>query len=146
MGRGASESEVSLPLDRYALARSSPLNEVRRVYSDTATPTRVEVPVRERFQCRLNYAAIGPVTISTIWSRRRIVAVAETPLSSDFLSLARAGQSEHVSGNQSSAVAANHSGVCASPRRQSDAGTELFVGRVSTSRPAPPSASPRRRV
>ena len=123
MGRGASGSEVLLPLDRYPLARSSSLDEVRQLYSDTATPTRVEVPGRERFQCRLNYAAVGPVTISTMWSRSPIAAVAETPLSSHFLSLARVGHSEHVNGNQSSAVAANHSGVCASPRPQGTAGT-----------------------
>jgi AraC-like DNA-binding protein len=53
--------------------------------------------------------------ISTIWSRGRVVGVAEMPVSSYFLSFGRAGYSEHINGKQSSAVVANHSGTCTSP-------------------------------
>jgi hypothetical protein len=115
MRSSASGNEVPLPLDRYPLARSSCLDEVRQLYSNTATPTRLEVPRRERFQCRLNYAAVGPVTISTIWSRSSVVGVAEVPLGSYFLSYASAGRSEHVDRRRSSVVVANQSGVCNSP-------------------------------
>jgi AraC-like DNA-binding protein len=115
MRQTTSRNKVSLPLDRYPLARSSSVDEVRELYSKTATPTRVEVPGRERFQCRLNCAAVGPVTISPIWSRSRVVGVAEMPVSSYFLSFARAGYSEHINGKRSTAVAANHSGTCSSP-------------------------------
>src|SRR5262245_9111087 len=115
MRSSASGNEVPLPLDRYPLPRSSSLDEVRQLYSNTATPTRLEVPRRARFQCRLNYAAVGPVTISTIWSRSSVVGVAETPLSSYFLGYASAGRSEHVDRRRSSVVVANQSGVCASP-------------------------------
>jgi len=108
-------NEVSLPLDRYPLARSSSVDEVRQLYSKTASPIRVEVPGRERFQCRLNCVAVGPVTISTIWSRSRVVGVAEMPVSSYFLSFGRAGYSEHINGKRSTAVVANHSGTCTSP-------------------------------
>src|SRR5262245_56463418 len=115
MRSSASGNEVPLPLDRYPLPRSSSLDEVRQLYSNTARPTRLEVPRRARFQCRLNYAAVGPVTISTIWSRSSVVGVAETPLSSYFLGYASAGRSEHVVRRRSSVVVANQSGVCASP-------------------------------
>src|SRR5262249_34157715 len=115
MRQTTSRHEVSLPLDRYPLARSSSVDEVRQLYSKTATPSRVEVPGRERFQFRLNYAAVGPLMISTLWSRSRIVGVAEMPLGSHFLSLARAGCCEVVNGTRCSAIVANHSGVCSSP-------------------------------
>lgn len=115
MRQTTSRSEVSLPLDRYPLARSSSVDEVRQLFSKMAHPTRVEVPGRERFQCRLNCAALGPVTISTLWSRSRVVGVAEMPVSSYFLSFGRAGYSEHINGKRSTAVVANHSGTCSSP-------------------------------
>jgi hypothetical protein len=107
MRPSASGNEVSLPLDRYPLTRSSSLDEVRQLYSNTATPTRLEVPRRARFQCRLNHAAVGPVTISTIWSRSSVVGVAEVPLGSYFLSYASAGRSEHVDRRRSSVVVAS---------------------------------------
>src|SRR5262245_11559319 len=53
--------------------------------------------------------------ISTLWSRSRIVGVAEVPLGSYFLSLARAGYCQVVDGTRSSAIVADHSGVCSSP-------------------------------
>ena len=115
MLRTTSSNEVSLPLDRYPFARSSSLDEVRQLYSKTISPTRVEVPGRERFECRLNCAAVGPVMISTDWYLSNVVGVAETPNSSYFLNFARAGSSELVHGNRSAAAVANQSGVCVSP-------------------------------
>jgi AraC-like DNA-binding protein len=115
MRRTTSRNEVSLPLDRYPLVRSSSLDEVRQLYSKTVNPTRAEVPGRERFECRLNCAAAGPVMISTSWYRSNVVAVAETPTSSYFLNFARAGSSELVHGDRSAAAVANQSGVCVSP-------------------------------
>ena len=53
--------------------------------------------------------------ISTIWSRSSVVGVAESPIGSYFLSLARAGYFELVNGTRSSAIVANRSGVCTSP-------------------------------
>ena len=115
MRRPVPGDDVSLPLNQYPLIHSRSLDEVRQFYSSTSTPTRIEVPGRERFECRLNYAAVGPVSISTIWSRGTVIGVAEAPLTSYFLSFARAGFSEHVQGDRSAAAVANHSGVCASP-------------------------------
>jgi hypothetical protein len=115
MRRKTSRNEVSLPLDRYPLVRSSSLDEARELYSKTSNPTRVEVPGRERFECRLNCATVGPLMISTVWSRSDVVAVAETPVSSYFLSVAYTGSGEHVRDNRSGALVANQSGVCVSP-------------------------------
>jgi AraC-like DNA-binding protein len=110
-----SRKEVSLPLDRHLLIKSRSLEEVRQLYSSTSTPTRVELPGPEPFECRLNHAAVGPVAISAIWTSGALVGVAEAPISSYFLGFARAGFSEHVHGRRFAAVVANKSGTCASP-------------------------------
>lgn len=115
MPGAAPSNDVSLPLDRYPLVRSRSLDEVRQLYSSTSTPARVEAEGREPFECRLNYAAVGPLAISPIWLRSGIVGVAEAPLDSYFLSLAAAGAAEHVHGARSAVVVAQQSGVCASP-------------------------------
>ena len=130
MRRPVSGNEVSLPHDQYPLIRSRSLDEVRQFYSSTSTPTRIEVPGREQFECRLNYAAVGPVSISTIWSRGTVIGVAEAPLSSYFLSFARAGFSEHVQGDRSAAAVVNQSGVCASSASAPTARLEAGHGRV----------------
>lgn len=106
---------VLLPLNQRPLIRTNSIDEARQMYSSTSTPIRIDASGRGPAELHINHADVGPVGLTTLWSRGGMTCTAQTGLAHYFVAFGRKGASDHVMGRGLTTVVTSRTGACSSP-------------------------------